>query len=81
MAKYDALAALPGGEPGPWGEPVTINYDQRDVLLYSVGIGIRDLRYIYEGNPEFRTADIVALQERRPDLARVLSPISERPNR
>ena len=23
MAKYDALAALPGGEPGPWGEPVT----------------------------------------------------------
>ena len=53
MAKYDALAALPGGEPGPWGEPVTINYDQRDVLLYSVGIGIRDLRYVYEGNPEF----------------------------
>ena len=53
MAKYDALAALPGGEPGPWGKPVTINYDQRDVLLYSVGIGIRDLRYVYEGNPEF----------------------------
>ena len=48
MARYDALAALPGGEPGPWGEPVTINYDQRDVLLYSVGIGIRDLRYVYE---------------------------------
>ncbi len=53
MAKYDALAALPGGNPGPWGEPVTINYDQRDVLLYSVGIGIRDLRYVYEDNPEF----------------------------
>ena len=53
MAKYDALGALPGGDPGPWGEPVTIKYDQRDVLLYSVGIGIRDLRYVYEGNPEF----------------------------
>ena len=53
MAKYDALKALPGGQPGPWGEPVTIDYDQRDVLLYSVGIGIRDLRYVYEGNPNF----------------------------
>ena len=53
MARYDALTALPGGEPGAWGEPVTISYDHRDVLLYSVGIGIRDLRYVYEGNPEF----------------------------
>lgn len=53
MAKYDALAALPGGEPGPWGEPVSIRYDRRDVLLYAVGIGIRDLRFIFEGNPGF----------------------------
>ena len=53
MAKYDALTALPDGQPGPWGEPVTIDYDKRDVLLYSVGIGIRDLRYVYEGNPDF----------------------------
>ena len=53
MTKYDALTALPDGQPGPWGEPVTIDYDKRDVLLYSVGIGIRDLRYIYEGNPDF----------------------------
>ena len=35
MAKYDALAALPGGEPGPWGEPVTINYDQLRKWLLS----------------------------------------------
>ncbi len=53
MAKYDALKALPNGEPGPWGEPVTIAYDKRDVLLYAVGVGIRDLRFVYEGHPRF----------------------------
>lgn len=53
MARYDATSALPNGEPGPWGDPVTIRYDRRDVLLYAVGIGIRDLRYVYEGHPDF----------------------------
>ncbi|MEE2672465.1 MAG: MaoC/PaaZ C-terminal domain-containing protein [Myxococcota bacterium] len=53
MAKYDALAALPSGEPGPWGDPVEIMYDKRDVLLYAVGIGIRDLGFAYEGHPGF----------------------------
>ena len=53
MAKYDALAALPNGEPGPWGDPVEIAYDKRDVLLYAVGIGIRDLGFVYEGHPGF----------------------------
>ncbi|MCY4656956.1 MAG: MaoC/PaaZ C-terminal domain-containing protein [Gammaproteobacteria bacterium] len=53
MAKYDAQAALPNGEPGAWGTPVTIRYDQRDVLLYAVGIGLSDLRYVYEGHPDF----------------------------
>ena len=53
MATYDALAALPRGEPGPWGEPVKIRYDQRDVLLYAVGVGARDLRFVFEGDPEF----------------------------
>ncbi|MDA0788542.1 MAG: MaoC/PaaZ C-terminal domain-containing protein [Proteobacteria bacterium] len=53
MPTYNAIAALPNGEPGPWGDPVTIRYDQRDVLLYAVGIGLRDLRYVYEGNPQF----------------------------
>ena len=53
MAKYNALLALPDGQPGPWGDPVTINYDKRDVLLYAVGIGIRDLRYTFEGNSDF----------------------------
>ena len=53
MATYNALAALPDGEPGPWGEAVEIAYDQRDVLLYAVGIGIRDLRFVYESHPDF----------------------------
>jgi acyl dehydratase len=53
MATYNALAALPGGEPGPWGDAVEIRYDRRDVLLYAVGIGTRELRFVYEGHPEF----------------------------
>ena len=53
MAIYQAKAALPNGDPGPWGDPVSISYDRRDVLLYAVGIGTRDLRFIYEGNPDF----------------------------
>ncbi|MCP4754574.1 MAG: hypothetical protein GY866_27135 [Proteobacteria bacterium] len=53
MATYDALTALPSGEPGAWGEPVSIKYDKRDVLLYAVGVGIRDLGFIFEGHPNF----------------------------
>lgn len=53
MVTYNAQAALPNGEPGPWGRSVSIQYDQRDVLLYAVGIGIEDLRFIYEGHPSF----------------------------
>jgi len=53
MPIYNALHALPDGKPGPWGEPVYISYDQRDVLLYAVGIGVQDLRYVYEGHPDF----------------------------
>ncbi|MGI9231993.1 MAG: MaoC/PaaZ C-terminal domain-containing protein [Woeseiaceae bacterium] len=53
MPTYDALSALPNGEPGPWGEPVQISYGQRDVLLYAVGIGVQDLRYVYEGHSDF----------------------------
>lgn len=53
MARYDALSALPNGEPGPWGEAVSIKYDTRDVLLYAVGIGIRDLSFVYEGHENF----------------------------
>lgn len=53
MATYDALNALPDGEAGPWGNPVTIDYDQRDVLLYAVGIGTQNLRFVFEGHQAF----------------------------
>ena len=53
MVTFNAAAALPNSEPGQWGEPVHISYDRRDVLLYAVGIGISDLRYIYEQHPQF----------------------------
>ena len=53
MARYDAKSALPGGAPGPWSEPVEIRYDTRDVLLYAVGIGCDDLRFVYEKHPQF----------------------------
>ncbi len=53
MATYNALSALPEGTPGPWGDPVVITYDKRDVLLYAVGIGLTDLQYTYEGHPDY----------------------------
>ena len=62
MATYQAKAALPGGEPGPWGETVRISYDQRDVLLYAVGIGIEDLRFTFEGHPQFAVFPTFAIR-------------------
>ncbi len=62
MAVFDALRALPGGEPGPWGAAVPITYDQRDVLLYAVGIGIDDLRYVYEQHPAYAVFPTFAIR-------------------
>ncbi len=53
MVVYNPQAVLKDGEPGPWGPPVEISYTKRDVLLYAVGIGIRDLRFVYEGDRNF----------------------------
>lgn len=53
MPTYNAKAALPEGAPGPWGTPVPIRYDRRDVMLYAVGIGTADLRFVYERDPGF----------------------------
>ncbi|MEE2776099.1 MAG: MaoC/PaaZ C-terminal domain-containing protein [Acidobacteriota bacterium] len=53
MATYNAQAALPNGDPGPWGDPVEISYHRRDVLLYAVGVGTRDLRFVFEGHDDF----------------------------
>lgn len=62
MATYNAIRALPGSEPGPWGKPVRIGYDQRDVLLYAVGIGSRDLRFVYERHPAFAVFPTFAIR-------------------
>ena len=62
MATYNAVEALPGGEPGPWGEAVEIAYDRRDVLLYAVGIGSRDLRFVYERHPAFAVFPTFAIR-------------------
>ena len=53
MARYETTAALPGGGPGPWGGPIEIQYSVRDVLLYAIGIGARDLQFVFEGHPDF----------------------------
>jgi acyl dehydratase len=53
MPTYDARAALPNDEPGPWGALTAITYDRRDVLLYAVGIGIESLPFTFEGHPRF----------------------------
>ena len=62
MATYDARAALPNDEAGAWGAPVRIAYDQRDVLLYATGIGTRDLRFVFEGHPEFSVFPTFAIR-------------------
>jgi acyl dehydratase len=53
MPTFDARAVLPDDQPGPWGEPVPIRYDRRDVLLYAVGIGTQHLGFVFEGDPQF----------------------------
>jgi peroxisomal enoyl-CoA hydratase 2 len=54
MPTYNPERALGAdGSPGEWGPASSISWDRRDVLLYAVGIGSRDLRFIYEGHPDF----------------------------
>jgi peroxisomal enoyl-CoA hydratase 2 len=53
MATFNARAALPNGKAGNWGEPVEIRYESRDVLLYAVGIGAHDLRFVFERHSNF----------------------------
>ncbi len=53
MAIFNPRALLQGDDPGAWSAPVPVTYAQRDVLLYAVGIGCSDLRFTYEGHPQF----------------------------
>ncbi len=62
MAIFNPAAVLVDHEPGAWGEPLSISYDQRDVLLYAVGIGCTELRFTYEQHPEFAVFPTFAIR-------------------
>ena len=66
MAIFNPRAILSGDAPGSWGPSVPIAYDQRDVLLYAVGIGIgageEHLRFSFEGHPQFAVFPTFAIR-------------------
>ena len=62
MATYNPRALLPDDQPGAWSAAMPISYTQRDVLLYAVGIGCRDLRHVYEGHPAFAVFPTFAIR-------------------
>ncbi len=62
MATFNPGALLVNHQPGPWGEAVPIRYDQRDVLLYAVGVGASDLRFVYEQHPQFAVLPTFAIR-------------------
>ena len=62
MVVYNPRALLMDDAPGPWSAPVDISYAQRDVLLYAVGIGCTDLRFIYEGHAGFAVFPTFAIR-------------------
>ena len=62
MATYRPSALLTDHQPAPWGDAVPITYTQRDVLLYAVGIGCDDLRFVYEGHPQFAVFPTFAIR-------------------
>ncbi len=62
MAIYRPDLVLQGDQPGAWSEPTPISYAQRDVLLYAVGIGCSDLRFVFEGHPAFAVFPTFAIR-------------------
>jgi len=62
MATYNPRLLLPDDQPGAWSEPVAIEYTQRDVLLYAVGIGCSDLRHVFEQHPQFAVFPTFAIR-------------------
>lgn len=37
----------------PWSSPAKISYTTKDVLLYNLGVGCSDLKFVYEKRPDF----------------------------
>lgn len=53
MARFDPAAVLGGDDPGPWSDPVSMRWDERDAQIYALGIGCTELRQVYERDPRF----------------------------
>jgi len=49
MSDVNAEQAIASG----WSKAVPARYNRRDVILYALGIGEKDLRFLYENHPEF----------------------------
>jgi acyl dehydratase len=62
MAIYHPDLLLTDHQPGAWCAAVPISYTERDVLLYAVGIGCTDLRFVYEGHPKFAVFPTFAIR-------------------
>ena len=62
MAIFNPRALLTGDAPGAWSAPVPVTYDRRDVLLYAVGVGCHDLRFTFEGHPQFAVLPSFAIR-------------------
>jgi len=45
----DVKKALSSG----WSQPVPVAYNNRDLILYALGTGASDLRFVYENHPKF----------------------------
>ncbi len=62
MAIYRPRLLLPDDQPGAWSDAVAIEYTQRDVLLYAVGIGCSELRHTFEQHPQFAVFPTFAIR-------------------
>ena len=62
MPTYLPSALLTDHQTAPWGDALPITYTQRDVLLYAVGIGCDDLRFVYEDHPQFAVFPTFAIR-------------------
>lgn len=49
MGEVDPSKAVAAG----WQEALPVSYNERDIILYSLGIGSSDLRFVYEHDPKF----------------------------
>jgi len=57
MAGIDAAGALAFG----WGESIDVSFNQRDAILYALGIGETDLRYTFENHEDFAIHPLYAI--------------------